>query len=219
MYNNQQCSNKILPREKARVYGIKTLSDLELISIIIGTGTKGTPVKQMAGKILDLIDKNNGEITIDKLVGINGVGNAKATVLGACMEFSRRRLTPSNKKVTYPSDILSAVRHFVTRAQEYFIVISLNGAHEIIKSNIISIGILNRTLIHPREVFSDALKDRAASIILSHNHPSGNLSPSPEDREVTKRLVDVGELLGIKVLDHVIFSDKNYFSFIEEGIM
>ncbi len=219
MYKLKENKSDLQPREKASEYGIKNLSDKELISILLGSGTQKNPVDKLASQILLLIDKTNGEATREELKKINGVGDAKAALIGAAMEFSRRRLTPGIRKISYPTDILPAVRHYVTRPQEYFIVISLNGAHEIIKTRVVSIGILNRTLIHPREVFADALKERAASLIITHNHPSGNLSPSPEDREVTNRLVDSGELLGIKILDHIIFSDRDYFSFTENDLL
>lgn len=219
MYKFKEGVFHLQPREKAIKYGIQNLSDRELISILLGSGSRNNPVEKLATKILLLIDKTNGEVSTEGLRKIKGIGNAKATLISAAMEFSRRRLSHSITKVTYPTDILPAVRHYVTRAQEYFITISLNGAHEIIKTRVVSIGILNRTLIHPREVFSDALKDRAASIILTHNHPSGNLDPSIEDKEVTTRLIEAGELLGIKVLDHIIFSSKSYFSFTENSLI
>lgn len=219
MYRYKEGVSHLQPREKAVQYGIKNLSDRELISILLGSGSRDNPVEKLATKILLLIDKSNGEILTEDLQKIKGVGTAKATLISAAMEFSRRRLSHSIVKISYPTDILPAVRHYVTRPQEYFITISLNGAHEIIQTRVVSIGILNRTLIHPREVFADALKDRAASIIISHNHPSGNLDPSSEDKEVTTRLIEAGELLGIKVLDHIIFSNKNYYSFTENSLM
>lgn len=218
MYRSKEIS-QIKPREKAIKKGIKNLSDKELISILLRSGTRENPVQKLSEQLLLLIDKNNGEVQISELLQLRGVGTAKATTIAAALEFSRRRLCPQADKISYPTDILPAIRHFVTRAQEYFIVITLNGAHEVIKSRVVSIGILNRTLIHPREVFSDVIKDRAASIVLAHNHPSGNLEPSNEDMEVTKRLIKSGELLGIKVLDHIIFSNKNYFSFTENSLI
>ncbi len=219
MYTFKEGHPFLLPREKAIKYGAKSLSDRELLTIILGSGTKDNPVNKLSIQLLLLFDKKNDEIDIEDMLKLKGVGFAKATLITAAMEFSRRRLCPSINKVSFPTDILPAIRHFVTRAQEYFIVISLNGAHEIIKPRIVSIGILNRTLIHPREVFSDALKERAASLILAHNHPSGNLEPSSEDIEVTKRLVEAGELLGIKILDHIIFSKTNYYSFTENSLL
>lgn len=217
MYRYSEQSSHLQPREKAQKYGINNLSDRELISLMLGSGSKANPVEKLSKHILDLIDKTNGTFSIDDLLTIKGVGRAKATLLSAAMEFSRRRLSHKVTTVSYPTDILPSIRHYVTRPQEYFIAVLLNGAHEIIKTDIVSIGILNRTLIHPREVFSDALKERAASVILAHNHPSGNLEPSPEDLEVTRRLVEVGELIGIKVLDHIIFSQKDYYSFLEHS--
>lgn len=219
MYKKIESIKKGKPREKAIEYGIKNLTDNELLSIILGSGTHGNPVKRLADQILLILDKNNGNIEPDELLSLKGVGLAKATLIIAVMEFSRRILCTSIRKVTFPTDILPAVRHYVTRPQEYFIVLSLNGAHEILRSRVVSIGILNRTLIHPREVFSDAIKDRAASLVLTHNHPSGNLEPSHEDIEVTKRLVNVGNLLGIKVLDHIIFSERDYYSFAENSLL
>lgn len=215
MYRYKEGNADIKPREKALAFGIKKLSDRELISILLGSGNNKNPISVLSRKILKLIDTQNGNIDLKDLTDIYGIGIAKATTITAALEFSRRLLHPSVTRVSYPTDILPAVRHYVTRSQEYFIVISLNGAHEIIKSRIVSIGILNRTLIHPREVFADPIKERAASIILAHNHPSGNLTPSSEDIEVTKRLFNAGELLGINVLDHVIFSQKSHYSFAE----
>jgi DNA repair protein RadC len=170
MYRSKEGVSLLQPREKAIEYGIKKLSDRELISILLGTGSKENPVFKLANKILLLLDQTDGEISMINLQNIKGVGKAKATLIVAALEFSRRRLGSNSIKVSYPTDILPAVRHYVTRAQEYFIVISLNGAHEIIKTRVVSIGLLNRTLIHPREVFSDALKDRAASLIVGAAH-------------------------------------------------
>lgn len=219
MYHNKEGILDIMPREKAIKYGINKLSDRELLSILIGSGSKDISVIQLSRKLLHLIDKTNGTFTLRELMEIKGIGEAKATLISAAMEFSRRILHPHIIRVSYPTDILPLVRHYVTRSQEYFIVISLNGAHEVINSRVVSLGILNRTLIHPREVYTDPIKERAASIILAHNHPSGNLEPSREDIDVTKRLVKAGELLGINVLDHVIFSNREHYSFAEENLL
>lgn len=219
MYRYKEGIKDIQPREKAIKYGVGKLSDRELIAIILGSGSTKTPVATLSQKVLKLLDETNGEVTVENLMNINGIGRAKATLVSSAIEFSRRLLHPMVTRVSYPTDILPVVRHFVSRPQEYFIVISLNGAHEIIRSRIVSIGILNRTLIHPREVFSDPIKESAASVIIAHNHPSGNLEPSSEDIEVTKRLVEAGTLLGINVLDHVIFSNKDHYSFAECNLM
>lgn len=121
------------------------------------------------------------------------------------------------KKITAPSDILSAVWKYAEKNQEHFLVASLNGAHEVIETRVSSIGILNRTLVHPREIFRQAIIDNASAIIIIHNHPSGNLEPSQEDIEITKRIKDAGFIVGIEVLDHIIISKCGYYSFLEEG--
>jgi DNA repair protein RadC len=121
------------------------------------------------------------------------------------------------KKITAPSDILPAVWEYAEKNQEHFIVTSLNGAHEVIETRVCSIGLLNRTLVHPREIFRQAIIDSAAAIIIIHNHPSGNLEPSQEDNEITKRIKDAGIIIGIEVLDHIIISKCGYYSFLEEG--
>jgi DNA repair protein RadC len=120
-------------------------------------------------------------------------------------------------KVTNPEDIYQALTRYHRKRKENFLVLTLNGAHEIISIRIISIGIVNRSIVHPREVFIEAIKDSAAAIVVAHNHPSGNTEPSEEDREVTGRLVEAGKVLGINVLDHVIFGKHGYYLFLEKG--
>ena len=121
-------------------------------------------------------------------------------------------------KVTNPKDVLPVLRRYRNYKQEAFLCITLDGSHNIITVRIISIGLLNRTLVHPREVFADAITDRAAAIILAHNHPSGNVEPSEEDIQITKRMKDAGSILGIEILDHIIIGKiLDYFSFLEEG--
>lgn len=124
-----------------------------------------------------------------------------------------------NVQISYPTDLLPCLKRYRDLEKEHFIVATLNGAHSVISVKLITIGILNRTLIHPREVFREAIKDNAASIILVHNHPSGNVEPSEEDKNVTQRLTDAGDIIGIKVLDHLIISTKNYYSFAESNQM
>ena len=118
-----------------------------------------------------------------------------------------------------PSDVFPLVAHFADLKQERFLTVSLNGAHEVIQTRTVSVGLVNRTLIHPREVFADALTDRACAIIVAHNHPSGQLTPSPEDKDITRRLRGAGELLGIPLLDHLVFSRQDFYSFVEHGLL
>ena len=144
------------------------------------------------------------------------MGLAKAALICAALELGRRRLPSKRKQIIFPSDAYPLIRHFGTRQQEHFLCISLNGAHEVVSVNVVSIGLVNHTLVHPREVFADPLRERATAGIVAHNHPSGNLTPSSDDRNVTRRLKSAGELLGIPVLDHLIFSDVAFHSMLEE---
>ena len=132
------------------------------------------------------------------------------------MIVSERR-AKETVKVTNPEDIYQALSRYHRKRKENFLVLTLNGAHEVISIRIISIGIVNRSIVHPREIFIEAIKDNAAAIVVAHNHPSGNTEPSEEDREVTRRLTEAGKILGINVLDHVVFGQNGYYSFLEKG--
>lgn len=205
------------PRERLEAYGAATLSDLELVAILLGTGGGGRDVMQVARDVLGLIDSGSLRGDRDALQAIRGLGVAKAAILSAALELGRRVLAPAKLKIAFPVDVLPLVAHYGDRKQEYFLCISLNGAHEVIAVRVVSIGLVNRTVVHPREVFADPITDRAASVVVAHNHPSGNVDPSSEDREVTRRLTKAGDMLGIRVLDHVVFSTGGYYSFLEHG--
>jgi DNA repair protein RadC len=205
------------PREKLQQKGPKSLSDRELLAILLGSGTKTHDVMTLAGRILKALDKGNTEPSVKDLQKIDGVGPAKATLISAALEFARRRIRPEGLKISFPPDVLPLIQHYADRKQELFLCISLNGANEVIASRIVSVGLVNKTQVHPREVFADPLIDRASAIIVAHNHPAGGLTPSREDIQITKRLKDAGETLGIKLLDHIIFNHKGYYSFLEKG--
>ena len=185
--------------------------------MLLGTGCRGRTVLALADRVLDEIDRGNLLLTPQRLSQIPGVGIAKACAFLSAMEFARRRIKPRGTKVSAPADVYPLIRHFADRKQETFISVSLNGAHEVIATRVVTIGLLNRTQVHPREVFADPLGDRAASIIIAHNHPSGVLTPSPEDERITQLLFDAGRLLGIQLLDHLIFSDESFLSMKETG--
>ncbi len=206
-----------LPREKLIRSGAEALSDTELLAILLGTGTRGKGVAELANELRLLIDKNDYHVDIAKLLSLSGLGPAKAAVIHASIELSRRFLYPDKRKITSPKDILPLISHFEDRKQEHFLCLSLNGANEVKFVRTVSIGLVNRTLVHPREIYSDPIKDRAAAIVIAHNHPSGNLEPSQEDIEITGRIKQAGEILGIQLLDHIIFSENAYYSFLEEG--
>lgn len=207
------------PREKACKYGISMLSDEELMAILLRFGSDQNPVEKLSKLVIQVLDKKNNTIGPEDLTGLKGIGPAKATTILAAIEFSRRRLCPLKNPVIFPSDVLPAIRHIASRPQEHFISVTLNGANEIINTRTVSIGTSNKTIIHPRDVFAHGLLDHAASMILAHNHPSGNLAPSNEDIRVTDRLTEAGELLGIRILDHIIFSDRDYYSFAENLLL
>ena len=205
------------PRERLSAMGPAYLSDKELLAVLIGSGIKGQGVGALAEEVLRLLDVTNYKTDFRTLSQITGLGPARAALISAALEFCRRIFCPGYYKISFPQDVLPIVRHYAERKQEHFLCLSLNGAQEVIANRIISIGLLNKTIVHPREVFAGPITDRAASIICAHNHPSGNVLPSHEDRDVTFMLKKAGKLLGIRLLDHVIFSEKDYFSFQEQG--
>jgi len=145
------------------------------------------------------------------------VGDAKATLILAAIEFARHRIKPEGAKIETPADLLRHVRHYADRKQEHFLCATINGANEILNIRVISIGLIDRSPVHPREVFADALADRASAVIVAHNHPSGGLEPSSSDVAITAQLKSAGTILGIDLLDHIIFNRTRYFSFLEEG--
>lgn len=122
-------------------------------------------------------------------------------------------------KIIGPSDTYEALKKYQNKRKEHFLVLTLNGAHNVIAVRLVSMGLVNRTIVHPREVFYWAIKDNACAVILAHNHPSGNIDPSPEDQEITKRLQQAGEILGITVLDHLVITKTRYYSFLANGLI
>lgn len=204
------------PREKMHAKGPESLSDHELLAILLGSGTKGSDVMTVAGRILKVLDGNK-ELSLDELKKIEGVGPAKATLIAAALEFARRRIRPEGLKISFPADVLPLIQHYADRKQEHFLCVSINGANAVIQSRVVSVGLVNRTQVHPREVFADPITDRASAIIVAHNHPAGTLTPSTEDKEITEQLKSSGETLGIRLLDHIIFNQKGYYSFLEHG--
>jgi DNA repair protein RadC len=207
------------PREKLIRRGTQTLSDQELLAIILGKGTRQHDVLWLARKVVQIIDKKGLNLTIDDLISIEGIGTAKATLITAAFEFVRRRVKPMGLKISRPSDALPLIQHYGDRAQEHFLCISLNGANEVMQVRVVTIGLVNQSHVHPREVFSDVIVERASAIIMAHNHPSGRVEPSREDTEVTQRIKVAGDLLGIELLDHIVFTQDKYYSFAEHDLL
>ena len=173
------------PREKLQAKGPEALSDLELLAILLGSGTKGSDVLAVAGRILKVLDGRNEKLGAEELQAIEGVGPAKASLIAAALEFAWRRIRPEGLRISFPPDVLPLIRHFADRKQEHFICVSLNGANEVIAARVVSVGLVNKTQVHPREVFADPITDRASAVIVAHNHPSGSLEPSREDIDIT----------------------------------
>ncbi len=207
------------PREKAICYGITVLSDWELLKVLVGSGNKIRSVGDIAHDLMKLVDNSQDFPRLEELMAIKGMGIARATLMAAALEFTRRVYLPSNKKINSPADAYPLLAHMADRQQEFFFTLSLNGAHEHIKTRQVSQGLLNRAIVHPREVFAGALEDRAAAILVAHNHPSGSLEPSGEDYSVTERLKKAGEILGVPLLDHLIITPRGYYSFMEKGYL
>lgn len=203
------------PRERLLAMGAKTLSDEELLAVLLGRGTKKHDVLALSRQLIAIVDQKGPDVSPGDLVGTNGIGQAKAALLAAAFEFVRRRIKPEGLKIAKPSDVLPLIRHYADRKQEHVLCISLNGAHEVIRVRVVTIGLVDQSHVHAREVFADVIGDRASAVILAHNHPSGQLTPSPEDRHVTTQIKLAGDLLGIKVLDHLIFTGKGFYSFAE----
>ena len=212
---------KIKPdvREKALEHGFSFLFDEELVMLILGSGTRQMPVELMAEKIMDVLYDYDAEEVVENLLQLKGVGLGKALAVAAALELGRRRSCHLRAPIKSPCDIVPFVKNYAVCDKEHFLLVTLNGGHEIIQIHVITVGTLNRTLIHPREVFSVAMKDNAAAIIVSHNHPSGNCQPSEEDIEVTETLRKVSVIMGIELLDHVIVSRESYFSFLEHKLL
>ncbi len=205
------------PREKLLAKGARALSDQELLAVLLGKGTPGMDVMALAGKLARVMDEKGLDVRSDDLTQLAGIGDAKATLLLAAIEFARRRIKPEGVKIEMPADVLPLIRHYADRKQEHFLCATVNGANEVIAVRVISIGLADRSPVHPREVFADALSDRASAVIVAHNHPAGGLEPSAADVEVTGQLKAAGSVVGIALLDHIIFNRTGYFSFLEAG--
>jgi DNA repair protein RadC len=210
------------PREKIRRLGPGALSDQELIAAIIGRGVRGADVFSVAGELAKELRSGREGLTYEKMEAVHGMGPAKAAQISACFELSRRYPEKDPGpilRVTRPEDVINILNGLEFKKQEHFICITLNGAGEVLGNRIITVGLLNHSLVHPREVFADAITDRAASIICVHNHPSGTLEPSQQDLEVTRQLTEAGAILGIRVIDHLIVTKNGFLSMKEKGLL
>lgn len=207
------------PREKLIKKGASSLKDYELLAVLLGSGVQGKDVIKLSQEIIKLFEKDFEKLNLEKLSQIHGLGLAKASQILSSIELSRRYLIKQNKKITSANDVYDELREYHNKQQEYFLCLYLDGANHLIQTKVITIGILNQSLVHPREVFSYAIQERCASIIVAHNHPSGVLQASDEDINITKRLYESGKILGIELLDHLIITKDGFYSFKEEDLL
>lgn len=213
------------PRERLIRHGADRLANKELLAILLRTGTQQESALGLAEKLLSRFDslRELAGASFEELVSVSGIGPAKATDILAAFELAKR-LADSQMEfqgvVNSPQDAAQMVlRELSLEDKEHFMIIMLNTKHRVIAKKVISIGHLNASLVHPREMFKEAIKRSSAAVILVHNHPSGDLTPSKDDLTTTERLRDVGEILGIEVLDHIIVGDNRYLSFREQGLL
>lgn len=205
------------PREKLRQKGAQNLKDAELLAILLGTGYHGKNVLQLADLILNKTSKKKFlSLTYDQLIKIKGINQAKACTILAAIELVKRTLKV--KDDTLPiiksvDDVVAQAVYMRDKIREHLMVIYLNARNEMIFKKPMFVGTLNANIVHPREIFAEALRQNAASIILVHNHPSGNSDPSQNDLAITKRMTEAGRLMGIEVLDHIIITKVKAFSF------
>ena len=199
------------PREKLQARGAAALSDYELLMAMIGSGNAQADVTKIARDVRKILREKGSDLAYEDLLKIKGLGAAKAAQLMAGFELWRRQFEVSERPIIDSAEkavgLLSDIRD---KKQEYFVCLTLDGANRLIAKRVISIGTLTASLVHPREVFAEAITDRAASIIVAHNHPSGNLEPSAADKQVTERLKEAGETLGTNLLDHLIITKDSF---------
>lgn len=209
------------PREKLEKYGPEKLKDQELMAILMGSGIKGTNVVELSKKILKIISNIGvGEVTIKELLEVRGLGKTKAGQIIACIELGRRLLKDKKSELLLsPEGVWNEMKDLRESKKEHFVVFYLDTRSQIIKREIISIGILNANMVHPREVFESAIRCSAAQIIISHNHPSGSAEPSDEDVEMSRQLIEAGKILDIEILDHVVVSKGEYKSLQELNLL
>ena len=216
------------PRERLLMNGPEHLSAAQLLAIVLRTGSEGKSAVELAMEVLQRYGDFSGiaGATVHELCSIKGIGPAKAAQIKAAIEIGKRTASyPLNRKVRILSskDVYNVYRHYIPFYQglkkEIFRLLMLDGKNRIFADYLVSEGCLTSSIVHPREVYIQAIRNSAASVIFIHNHPSGDPSPSPEDVDITKRLVAAGDLIGIKVLDHIIMGEKEYVSFADKGLL
>ncbi len=213
------------PREKLREHGAHSLGNSELLAILLRTGSHDSSALRLAEHLLDQQEglAGLGNATMEDLEQIKGIGEAKALTIMAAVELGRRvlSLAPLDRiGIRTPDDVAALLMpRFRYETRENFLAVLLSTKNHVLKTSVISVGSLNASIVHPRELFREAINASAASVILAHNHPSGDPAPSAEDIDLTRKLAEAGKLLDIPVLDHIILGDGKYISLKEKGIL
>lgn len=207
------------PRQRCLALGCRRLHDLDLVQLLLGSGIQGSPVEDLALPVLEVLRQEHQDLGQQAFDHIRGIGQVKAAMLCAVWELGRRLHSPGLGRVSGPLDAWNILRVRAHPHQEIFYCLCLNGGGELGGIHEISRGLVNRTLVHPREVYAPALEARAVSIMVAHNHPSGRLDPSEDDIHATRRLKESGQILGIPLVDHLIFSKEGFYSFMEGGLL
>jgi DNA repair protein RadC len=214
------------PREKLLNKGIGSLSDAELIAILIGSGSKNETAVELAKKILNNVQNNLnelGKLNVEELKRLKGIGEAKAITIIAALELGRRRKlaeVKNKQKITSSQDVYNYFQPLLgDLPHEEFWILLLNRSNKVIDQHKISQGGISGTVIDVRMILKNAIERLACSLILCHNHPSGNLQPSESDKKITTKLKDAAQIMDIQVLDHLIITDNDYFSFADDGIL
>lgn len=232
MFNILKIPKNERPRERLLRYGPEALSIIELLAVIFGRGVKNESVIDISQKLISKFGSLEAlsEATVQDLRLIRGLGDSKICQLKACFEIARRlnffkentfsSKKYQKKKFITPKDIYLQIRGKIKDFnKEHFLVVCLDNRNTIINVEIVSVGILNKNLVHPRETFETAIKNHSASIIVAHNHPTGDPTPSKDDILMTKKLIEAGRIIGIEVIDHLIITKSSYFSFAEKKIL
>lgn len=207
------------PREKLQKKGVHALSDFELLEVVIGNGAPGADVGTIARQVQKHLRAGVEVLNYDTLVSIKGVSAATAGKLLASLELARRHLIKNVEPLTSMRDLIARLDDIRTKQQEYFVCLSLDGGQRLIAQRTITVGTLDSVLAHPREVFADAIADRAACVVVAHNHPSGQVGPSQKDTALTQQLAAAGQLLGVPLRDHIIMTKTEYFSFRQHHLL
>lgn len=207
------------PREKLEKYWVWKLEWAELVATILWSGIKWIDVFKLSRQVFSVIESKKEYLEIDDLLKIKWIWKVKAMQIVSAFELAKRYFVKTDIIINHSQDILDQVWEYRNKRQEYLICITLDWANRLINKRIVTIWLLNQSLVHPREVFADAIEDRANSIVLVHNHPSWTASPSFEDKDITDRLNSVSEIVWIKLLDHIIITKDDYFSFNENWLL